>query len=152
MSKIALTPNASGTGVFTIASPATSTDRTLTLPDEAGTVLTSVSSLASANLVDDSITSAKLTGDAVPIGVGQNWTDVSGSRSQNVTYYNTTGHPIEVSVTSTYPTSGNAYVNGVWVVTILSISGQRSTVSFIVPNGHSYLYTAGIGAGWSELR
>ena len=50
MSKIALTPNASGTGVFTIASPATNTDRTLTLPDEAGVVLTSVSSLASANL------------------------------------------------------------------------------------------------------
>ena len=40
MSKIALTPNASGTGVFTISSPATSTDRTLTLPDEAGTVVT----------------------------------------------------------------------------------------------------------------
>ena len=41
MSKIALTPNATGTGVFTISSPATNTDRTLTLPDEAGTVLTS---------------------------------------------------------------------------------------------------------------
>ena len=40
MSKIALTPNASGTGVFTIASPATSTNRTLTLPDQSGTVLT----------------------------------------------------------------------------------------------------------------
>ena len=39
MSKIALTPNASGTGVFTISSPATNTNRTLTLPDEAGTVL-----------------------------------------------------------------------------------------------------------------
>jgi hypothetical protein len=38
MSKIALTGNASGTGVFTIAAPNTNTDRTLTLPDEAGTV------------------------------------------------------------------------------------------------------------------
>jgi hypothetical protein len=38
MSKIALTPNASGTGVFTISSPATNTNRTLTLPDEAGTM------------------------------------------------------------------------------------------------------------------
>jgi hypothetical protein len=38
MSKIALTPSASGTGVFTISSPATNTNRTLTLPDEAGTV------------------------------------------------------------------------------------------------------------------
>jgi hypothetical protein len=40
MSKISITPNASGTGVFTISSPATNTNRTLTLPDEAGTVLT----------------------------------------------------------------------------------------------------------------
>ena len=38
MSKIALSPNASGTGVFTIASPSGNTDRTLTLPDEAGTI------------------------------------------------------------------------------------------------------------------
>ena len=40
MSKVAIQGNASGTGVFTITSPATNTDRTLTLPDEAGTVLT----------------------------------------------------------------------------------------------------------------
>jgi hypothetical protein len=40
MSKIALTPSATGTGVFSILSPATNTDRSLTLPDEAGTVLT----------------------------------------------------------------------------------------------------------------
>tara|TARA_R110000823_G_scaffold124473_1_gene251060 strand:+ start:244 stop:816 length:573 start_codon:yes stop_codon:yes gene_type:complete len=45
MSKISITPNPSGSGVFTISSPATSTDRTLTLPDEAGTVLTSASSI-----------------------------------------------------------------------------------------------------------
>jgi len=40
MSKISITPNASGTGVFTISSPATNTDRSLTLPDEAGTIIT----------------------------------------------------------------------------------------------------------------
>ena len=39
MSKVAIQGNASGTGVFTIASPNSNTDRTLTLPDEAGTVL-----------------------------------------------------------------------------------------------------------------
>ena len=43
MSKISLTPNASGSANFTIASPATSTDRTLTLPDNTGTILTSAS-------------------------------------------------------------------------------------------------------------
>jgi hypothetical protein len=39
MSKVAIQGAATGTGVFTLASPATNTDRTLTLPDEAGTVL-----------------------------------------------------------------------------------------------------------------
>jgi hypothetical protein len=45
MSKIALVGNASGTGTFSLASPNSSTDRTLTLPDETGTVLTSASSI-----------------------------------------------------------------------------------------------------------
>jgi hypothetical protein len=44
MSKIALTPNVSGTGTFTLASPNSNTDRTLTLPDATGTV--NVSGLA----------------------------------------------------------------------------------------------------------
>jgi len=45
MSKIALTPNASGSGTFTIAAPNSDNNNTLTLPDEAGTVLTSASDL-----------------------------------------------------------------------------------------------------------
>ena len=43
MSKISLTPHASGTGNFTIASPNSNTDRTLTLSDNTGTILTSAS-------------------------------------------------------------------------------------------------------------
>ena len=38
MSKVAITGNASGTGVFTVASPNSNVDRVLTLPDEGGTV------------------------------------------------------------------------------------------------------------------
>jgi len=41
MSKVAITGNASGTGVFTIASPNSNTDRTLNLPDAAGTIVVS---------------------------------------------------------------------------------------------------------------
>jgi hypothetical protein len=40
MSKVAITGNASGTGTFTIASPDSNSDRTLTLPDNSGTVQT----------------------------------------------------------------------------------------------------------------
>ena len=46
MSKIALSPNASGTGTLTIAAPNTSSDRTLTLPDAAGTVFVSGQALS----------------------------------------------------------------------------------------------------------
>ena len=46
MSKIRLTPNASGTGTVTLTVPSTSTDRTVTLPDETGTVITTTSTVA----------------------------------------------------------------------------------------------------------
>lgn len=41
MSQISLSPNASGTGTFTIAAPNSNTNRTLTLPDVTGTFNTS---------------------------------------------------------------------------------------------------------------
>tara|TARA_R110000765_G_scaffold367357_1_gene457510 strand:- start:36 stop:503 length:468 start_codon:yes stop_codon:yes gene_type:complete len=40
MSKITLSPNSLGTGTFTLASPNSNTNRTLTLPDAAGELLT----------------------------------------------------------------------------------------------------------------
>ena len=55
MSKVAITGNASGTGTFTIAAPNSNTDRTLTLPDEAGTIVTSASSIAASQLPAGSV-------------------------------------------------------------------------------------------------
>jgi hypothetical protein len=46
MSRVAIKGNASGTATYTLEAPAGSTDRTLTLPDEAGTVLTSGTDVA----------------------------------------------------------------------------------------------------------
>lgn len=40
MSSIKLAPNASGTGIFTIEAPNSNTNRTLSLPDNTGTILT----------------------------------------------------------------------------------------------------------------
>lgn len=47
MSKIALSPSSTGTAVFTIAAPGTNTNRTFTLPDEDGEVLTTASPVLS---------------------------------------------------------------------------------------------------------
>lgn len=60
MSKIALSPNASGTGTFTFAAPGTNTDRTLTLPDATGAV---VLADATQTLTNKSIAASQLTGD-----------------------------------------------------------------------------------------
>ena len=76
MSKIALSPNASGTGVFTIASPSGNTDRTLTLPDEAGTVLTTASD------IDASSVSVKL-----PSGVTFNNANDADSAGGHTAYF-----------------------------------------------------------------
>ena len=58
MSKIALSSNASGTGVFTIASLGTNTDQTLTLPDATGTLFSSadIASQAQAEAGSDNVT------------------------------------------------------------------------------------------------
>jgi len=47
MSSIKLESNASGTGIFTIASPNSNTNRTLTLPDSAGTLINTAPGTAS---------------------------------------------------------------------------------------------------------
>ena len=67
MSNIAIQGAATGTGVFTLASPATNTDRTLTLPDEAGTVLTSAGSLPAGNLTGSVPASAMPAGSVLQV-------------------------------------------------------------------------------------
>ena len=51
MSKVSLAGNASGTGIFTIASPNSNTDRTLTLPDNTGTLVTNTSGSVSQSML-----------------------------------------------------------------------------------------------------
>jgi hypothetical protein len=62
MSKIKIQGDAGGTGIFTIASPNSSTDRTITLPDDAGTIITTAQTDASgyAWLIDEDDLSSDL--------------------------------------------------------------------------------------------
>ena len=74
MSKIALTPNASGTGTFSIASPGTNTDRTLTLPDATGTVLTDQSTVSATQ-----IAGALNASGPAPIYACRAWVNFNGT-------------------------------------------------------------------------
>ena len=73
MSKISLQPNASGTGTFTLAAPDSNTNRTLTLPDEAGVVLTDTSDIES-----QVKTATNATGSA-PVYACRAWVNFDGA-------------------------------------------------------------------------
>jgi len=78
MSKISLKPNASGTGVFSLEAPNSNVDRTLNLPDEAGTVLTNVSDIES-----QVKTATNATGSA-PVYACRAWVQFSGQGSPSI--------------------------------------------------------------------
>jgi len=64
MSKIAITPNASGTGTINIVAPNTNTDRTLTIPDVTGNVVTTGDS----GTVTSAILATNAVRDELPAG------------------------------------------------------------------------------------
>jgi hypothetical protein len=68
MTKIAIVPNAAGTGTFTIEAPNSNSNRTLVLPDSAGTVATAESTLAQFNA----------TGSA-PVFAARAWVNFNGT-------------------------------------------------------------------------
>jgi hypothetical protein len=64
MSQVTLQGNASGTGVFTVAAPNSNTNRTLTLPDATGTVVTTD---ATQTLTNKSISGAQINSGTVAV-------------------------------------------------------------------------------------
>jgi len=78
MSKITLEPNNSGSGTFTIAAPNSNTNRTLTLPDEAGTALTDAT-----DLEPQVKTSLNATGDA-PLFACRAWVNFDSTGTVSI--------------------------------------------------------------------
>jgi hypothetical protein len=91
---------------------------------------------------------------ASPIGVGQTWQDVSGSRAHSTSYQNTTGRPISVSLTvdgssRSIQVSVN---NSTWIDIAIS-SANKTPVSFIVPINWYYRINGSVTINvWAELR
>ena len=79
MSKISLEPNASGSGTFTLAAPSSNTNRTLTLPDESGTVATE-ENLPAGYTDSDALDLFNATGDA-PVFACRAWVNFDGTTS-----------------------------------------------------------------------
>ena len=77
MSKVVIAGDASGTGTFTISAPNGNTDRTLVLPDEAGTIITTAGVPASAmpagsviQVVQTAYSTVDSTTSSTPVNTG----------------------------------------------------------------------------------
>lgn len=98
------------------------------------------------------------------LGVGQTWQDVLASRSESVSYQNTTGKPIMVNVSATDGGgTGTSYIqvstdNATWVNAARSVGSAVDYAGFdfsvIVPPDHYYrVYSSGTNIDyWAELR
>ena len=129
MSKITLTPNASGAGTFTIASPNGGTNRTLTLPDSDGTLLTSV---AQSDIAAEAVNESKLQVSNAPTN-GYMLTAQSGNTG-GLTWAAAPTASTTYGAVGTYVFGRRAYDNGdlpAWV------AGATSAGSGIFPAGLS---------------
>jgi hypothetical protein len=172
MTKIAISPNPSGTGTFTLTAPDSNTNRTITLPDAAGVVLTDetlpVLTQAEAENPASTVMGA-VSGQRLAqafdarekqIGVGQTWQDftVGTQRVLTTSYQNTTGRPIMVGIAGNTGNSSNLLQvsanNSTWITIVDVNQGtQGGHASIIVPPSWYYRMSTTQGiTGWRELR
>lgn len=94
-------------------------------------------------------------------GVGQTYQDVLASRAKGVTYTNTTGRAIEVSISATYTDDDGGLEARVGGLLVGNLKGEapsgtgfwNGTLTFTVPNLTNYLITGNPPVFvWSELR
>jgi hypothetical protein len=73
MTKIAIVPNAAGTGTFTIEAPNSNSNRTLVLPDAAGELLTDVSD------IETQVKAATNATGSAPVFACRAWVNFNGT-------------------------------------------------------------------------
>lgn len=115
--------------------------------DTSGSITLSAPLVAGSNVITVPAASGGLS---MLGGEGQTWQDVAASRVSGTTYTNSTGKPIQVSISTVWSAS-NITVGGVIIAS--PSTTQINGFSFIVPNGATYVVT-GLTAGfrWAELR
>ena len=136
MSKVVIQGNASGTGNFTIAAPNSNTDRTLTLPDVAGTVLTSGSNAdfpAGSVLQIATDTLEGVISGSYTAGVPS--TITNGVEVFSVSFTPTSASSTILVMTSTVAMHEDANLGDVWWLALWDGS------TFVAANSATWVYT-----------
>ena len=163
MSKVVIAGDASGTGTFTISAPNGNTDRTLVLPDEAGTVLTSASptvlpkgvpAFSAYNSVNQTVsaqTSTKAVFNSTEFNVGIGWDTVNNWFKPTVAGYYQVNWQVANGTANYYMISylrknGNNYSSGTRIDAASSFLSNGSATVYL--NGSTdylevYGYTSG---------
>ena len=110
MSKIALSGNASGTGTLTLAAPNTNSDRTLSIPDNNGTIGFAGVPQSGATKTGSYTLAVSDVGQLIEVGSGGSITipDATFSTGDIVSIFNNTSGSITITCTIT-----TAYISGV---------------------------------------
>jgi len=130
MSKVKIEGNASGTGTLTISAPNTNTDRTITLPDGAGEILTDASSLSATNLTSGTIPDARFP-STLPAIDGSALTGIGGGKILQITQSLFTGNT-STATTYTYTATGHTgtittTADNSKILVFIDASGYQST-------------------------
>lgn len=99
MSSVRLSGNASGTGIFTIASPNSNTDRTLTLPNNSGTLVTNATAGTVLQVVNGTYASSTSTTSTSFVDTGLSASITPTSATSKILVF--------VSLTSFYKSGNN---------------------------------------------
>ena len=100
MSKVKIEGNANGSGTLTISAPNTNTDRSLTLPDNAGEILTDASTLSSSTLSGalPAIDGSNLTGVGKVLGYKRIFDNTGTNVTVSDTYTNIASADVSYTV------------------------------------------------------
>jgi hypothetical protein len=173
MSKVAVSGNASGSGTFTIASPNSNSDRTLTLPDSAGTIeifqqAPLFQASASSQAMGASGVATKMASFGTPEIDNKSWWNAGNNRyiPQIEGWYGVNIIFTAVSTTSSIPLSvAEIYKNGSSVVAFAERSANinslqsygswfvyaNGTTDYIELWGRNYTATSPTGTGVMQI-
>ena len=148
------------------------TNKTLRVHDGTTVGGTQLATLTGAVILNNTLTSTSTTQALTAaqgkvlndqaFGIGQTWQDVTASRALGTTYTNTTGRPIEVSISlpDTVSQSPTVTINVGGVNILINKYDDGGGVSsfsnsFVVPIGATYRISVNISVPittWAELR
>lgn len=134
MSKISLTPNASGTGTFTIASPNGNTDRNINLPDSNGTILTTATPGVPVN--GPAFSAYAISNQSVSAATNTKVTLAAETFDTNSNFLNSTFTP---TVAGYYQLNYSVYFN----------AGFNYAIAKVLKNGVAVTYNEANGGGSS---